>query len=248
MKKFFKVVFSSIEPSYLKRQYFFGTIVTILFIFASVTSSGSTPIIIWIWLLLNLLLYPFSVFVFDRIMELFFGNSILIGNFIFMSILSIIKIFILYFFSFFIAPIGMVYIYYSSTSIYNLPEIINMKFWQRAALNIIIFFGFTYLSNKVHIMSWLLAILVAVGLSALNTLIRPLINFLSLPMTVVSLGLSYFVINGLTIWIASHFAIGIFIYPFVTKLIFSLLLSITNLVIKDVENEKTIFSKQRSKA
>ncbi len=243
MKNFLTVVFSSVEPSYLKRQYFFGTIVTILFFFASVTTSGSTPILIWIWLPLNLLFYPFSVIVFDSIMELFFGNSILIGNFIFMSILSLIKIFILYFFSIFIAPIGMIYIYYSSTSIYDLPEIINMKYWQRVALNIIIFFGFTYLSSKVYIMSWLLAVLIAIGLSALNTSIRPLINFLSLPVTVVSLGLSYFVINGLIIWIISRFAIGIFIYPFVTKFILSLILSITNLVIRDVENEKIIISK-----
>lgn len=183
MKNVFTTIFSSMDSSYLKRQYFFGSIVAGLFF-----------------------------------------------------IFSVVKISFLYIFSIFIAPFGLIYIYYNSTSVYNIPDVISMKYWQRVALNIGVFLFLVYSMNRVYIMSWVLAIVVTVGLSVLSTLVRPVISTLSLPVTVISLGLAYLVINSVTIWLASYFVIGIVILSFVQMLVFSLIMSITNLLISDAWN------------
>jgi putative membrane protein len=47
---------------------------------------------------------------------------------------------------------------------------------------------------------------VAIALAVLNAFIRPLLVLLSLPVTVLTLGLFLLVINAVTFWIAAEFA------------------------------------------
>ncbi len=52
------------------------------------------------------------------------------------------------------------------------------------------------------------ALIVALVLGLINTLIRPLLILLTLPVTILTLGLFIFVINGLLFWAVGSFVPG----------------------------------------
>ena len=75
------------------------------------------------------------------------------------------------------------------------------------------------------------AILIALVLSVLNTLVRPILVFLTLPATIVSLGLFLLVINAAIVLIADKFMDGFATDNFGWALLFSIFLSIINSVV-----------------
>jgi len=75
------------------------------------------------------------------------------------------------------------------------------------------------------------AMLAALVLGLLNTLVRPLLVILTLPVTVVTLGLFLFVINALMFWAASGLLEGFHVAGFGAALLGSLLYSLCGVVI-----------------
>ena len=69
------------------------------------------------------------------------------------------------------------------------------------------------------------AIIVAVVLGLLNIIVKPILVILTLPITVVTLGLFLLVINACIILMANHFIDGFSVDGFWIALLFSLLLS-----------------------
>ena len=69
------------------------------------------------------------------------------------------------------------------------------------------------------------ALIVAIVLGLLKVFIRPIIIFLTFPITLVTLGLFLFVINTILILITDYFVDGFQVSGFWSALIFSLLLS-----------------------
>jgi putative membrane protein len=67
-------------------------------------------------------------------------------------------------------------------------------------VNALALLAIPYLMDSVQIASFGTALIVAVVLGLVNTIIRPVILILTLPATVLSLGLFIFVINGLMFW------------------------------------------------
>lgn len=59
------------------------------------------------------------------------------------------------------------------------------------------------LLESVEVDGFATAVIAAMILSIVNTVVRPILIMLTLPVTVLSLGLFLFVINGLTYWMAS---------------------------------------------
>lgn len=111
----------------------------------------------------------------------------------------------------------------------------NMKWWQRILLNTIVFLVLANFLDGFHVINWQAAVLAAVVLSFLNALVRPIVSLFSLPITLVTLGLFYFVINGLMIWLTGYFVSGIYISSFGQAILVSLILSLVNsLVTRDV--------------
>lgn len=70
------------------------------------------------------------------------------------------------------------------------------------------------------------AIIVALVLALLNLIVKPVLIFLTLPVTVVTLGLFLFVINAIIILLVDAFVGGFEVSGFWTALLFSILLSI----------------------
>jgi len=112
-----------------------------------------------------------------------------------------------------------------------------MRFIMRIVVTSIVAFGLSYLLSGIEIDSFWTAIVVAIVLAILNAIIKPLLIILTLPITIVTLGLFLFVINALIILLASHFVSGFRVDGFWWALLFSLLLSLVTSVLYKEEKE-----------
>jgi putative membrane protein len=88
-----------------------------------------------------------------------------------------------------------------------------------------------YLYPGVQVNSFGSALIAAAVLGLLNTLLRPLLVLLTLPVTLLTLGLFLFVINAAMFWAAASVLQGFHVNGFVAALIGSLLYSLLGLVI-----------------
>jgi len=70
------------------------------------------------------------------------------------------------------------------------------------------------------------AVMVAIAIAILNTFIRPVLVFLTIPVTIVTLGLFLLVINALIILLIGRIVPGFFVEGFWWALLFSVILSI----------------------
>lgn len=75
------------------------------------------------------------------------------------------------------------------------------------------------------------SIIVVIVLTLLNIFIKPILQIISIPVTIVTLGLFLFVINALIIWMCSGLVSGFHIDGFWYALLFSLVLSIVQSVV-----------------
>jgi putative membrane protein len=99
-----------------------------------------------------------------------------------------------------------------------------------------------YLYSGVVVTSFASALLAAAVLGALNTIVRPLLVLLTLPVTLVTLGLFLFVINALMFWAAAGLVSGLTVSGFGAALIGSLIYSVLQLAIEFVL-ERLFFNK-----
>jgi len=75
-------------------------------------------------------------------------------------------------------------------------------------INALALLALPYVFPWVKVDSFAAALIAALALGLVNTLIRPLLILLTLPATVLTLGLFIFVINGLLFWGVGSFAGG----------------------------------------
>ena len=102
--------------------------------------------------------------------------------------------------------------------------------------------GFWVASRLVHgvyiegVTSLLLAGLV---LGILNALVRPILTVLTFPLTIITLGLFLFVVNGVTVWLVTVFIHGVRIPglwdAILTSVIISIITWVTSMVLRDGE-------------
>lgn len=91
-----------------------------------------------------------------------------------------------------------------------------------------------HLYPGVEVKSFWSAMIAALILGLLNTLLRPILVLLTLPVTVVSLGLFLFVINALMFWAAAGVLDGFAVTGFGAALIGSLIYSLCGMLIDTV--------------
>ena len=89
----------------------------------------------------------------------------------------------------------------------------------------------SYFLPGVHVDGFGTAIIVAVVLAILNAIVRPILVILSLPITIMTLGLFLLVINALIILGADALIDGFQVDGFIWALIFSLVLSVITYII-----------------
>ena len=88
-----------------------------------------------------------------------------------------------------------------------------------------------HLSPGVSVNSFGAALVAALVLGLLNILVRPLLVLLTLPVTVLTLGLFLFVINALMFWAAAGLLDGFHVDGFGSALIGSVIYSVASTII-----------------
>ena len=87
-----------------------------------------------------------------------------------------------------------------------------------------------YLYTGVTVESFFAAAMAALVLGLVNALVRPLLVLLTLPVTILTLGLFLFVINALLFWLVAEIVQGFRVTGFMAALIGSILYSLITLV------------------
>jgi putative membrane protein len=101
-----------------------------------------------------------------------------------------------------------------------------MNFLVRLLITAIVAFALAHFLPGIHIDSLWTALIVALVLAILNAIVKPILILLTLPLTILTLGLFLFVINAVIILLAGSFIDGFVVDGFWWALLFSLLLSI----------------------
>ncbi len=95
-----------------------------------------------------------------------------------------------------------------------------------------------YLSAKltpgVSITSYWAAIIVALVLGLLNVFVKPILQFISIPVTVLTLGLFLLVINAVIILLASYLLNCFHVYGFWSALLYSVIFSVISWILEAI--------------
>ncbi|MEM9000275.1 MAG: phage holin family protein [Bacteroidota bacterium] len=100
-----------------------------------------------------------------------------------------------------------------------------MKLILRILLSALAVIILSYVLPGVGVDSFTTAILVAIVLSVLNFLVKPILVVLTLPITLVTLGLFLLIVNAIIILLAANFISGFQVTSIWWAVIFSVLLS-----------------------
>ena len=91
-----------------------------------------------------------------------------------------------------------------------------------------VIFTVAYVIPGVHVTSFTTALVVALVLGILNAIVKPILVVLTLPITIITLGIFYLILNAILIVVASKIVPGFIIDSFFSAFIFGLILSIVN--------------------
>ena len=114
-----------------------------------------------------------------------------------------------------------------------------MSFLIRLFITAAVAYGLSIILKGVHIPNFIDALILAVVLALLNTFIKPILVILTLPITIITMGLFLFVINALIILLADRLMDGIRINGFWWAAIFSLILSVASSVVYSLVEKKS---------
>jgi putative membrane protein len=114
-----------------------------------------------------------------------------------------------------------------------------MNFILRLLVTALVAFGLAHFLKGIYVDTYWTALVFALVLAILNVLVKPILIILTLPLTIVTLGLFLFVVNALVVLLASRFVDGFKIDNFWWGLLFALLLSVvTSVLFKSMDKEK----------
>lgn len=101
----------------------------------------------------------------------------------------------------------------------------------RWLLNALALLAVAYLYPGVRVESFFTAVVAALALGLANALIRPILVLLTLPVTIITLGLFLFVINAALFWLVAQIVTGFAVQGFLAALVGSILYSLITLVV-----------------
>lgn len=88
-----------------------------------------------------------------------------------------------------------------------------------------------YFMDSVTIEPWWVTAIVAVVLGLINSVVRPVVKLLSLPITILTLGLFAFVVNGLMVLLCAYFIDGFKVDGLGAAILFSIILAVVNWIL-----------------
>jgi len=109
-----------------------------------------------------------------------------------------------------------------------------MNILMKIVLTTLAVLGISYLLGGISVADWQAAMLVAVVLGLLNNILRPILIVLTIPVTIISLGLFLFVINAGMVMLCDYFIDGFSVANFWWALLFSLVLSLSQSILYSI--------------
>lgn len=107
--------------------------------------------------------------------------------------------------------------------------------WVLNALSLIVV---AYYIPGISVSSFYIALIVALILGLVNTVIKPILVILTLPINILTLGLFTFVINALLFWFVSSFIEGFEVSGFLSAFAGAFALSLLSWVINSLKGSK----------
>ena len=112
-----------------------------------------------------------------------------------------------------------------------------MDFLKRLFVNALTILACSYILPGIEVENFKIAIIVALLISFFNSVLKPILIFLTIPVTIITLGLFIIVINAAMILLADYLVNGFFVSGFIWAIIFSFILGFAN----------SIFAKNKTK-
>lgn len=103
-----------------------------------------------------------------------------------------------------------------------------MNFIIKLIVTAAVAFALSHVLKGIHIDTYWTALVFALVLAIANVILKPILIILTIPLTIITLGLFLFVLNALIILLAARLVDGIHIDGFWWALLFGLLLSIAS--------------------
>jgi putative membrane protein len=97
--------------------------------------------------------------------------------------------------------------------------------------NSLAIYAVAYLLGGVDVTSLRDAFLAGAVLSIVNAIVKPVIVILTLPLTILTLGLFYFVVTAFCLWLAATLVPGFILQGFFTTIVAAVLISLFSAVI-----------------
>lgn len=112
-----------------------------------------------------------------------------------------------------------------------------MRLVYRMAINVIALFVVAYLVPGFRLASFGSAVVAAIVLGIVNTLLKPILQFIALPVSILTFGISAFLINVALLWFSSKAVPGFEIVTFQTAIIASIVLSLVSWFLNKLATE-----------
>ncbi len=114
MKQVIAKTLGGLTKQYYIRQFIFGLIFPAIFFFntSQGTHQASIPLATIALFIVNTLLYPYSRFVYESIMDFILGDTVFWTNALILLAAKFITMIFCWAFAIFIAPIGLAYLYF----------------------------------------------------------------------------------------------------------------------------------------
>ena len=114
-----KKTFGGLEPRYYFRHLFFAALMVIpmvLFTYSNMPKGKPGAVTAFVFfasiLVVNTFLYPYARFVYESIVRFVVGETVIFGNLFFMLFVKVLTMAVCWSFAIFIAPIGLIYLYF----------------------------------------------------------------------------------------------------------------------------------------
>lgn len=117
MNSFFSKTFGGLTKAYYLRQLFFGSLFLLGFSLFLGSMKGGPPFaVLFVFLLINTLLYPYARFVYESVVGFILGDNVFVVSGMLMLITKYLTMGMCWAAAIFIAPLGLGYLYFRNSA------------------------------------------------------------------------------------------------------------------------------------
>jgi len=112
MRDFVRMTFGGLSAQYYLRQLFFGALIVAFVIGMALQGSKPLQAGVVVFSVISALLYPYSRFVYERVVGFIMGNNVFFGNAIVVLTAKVFTMVMCWVCAIFVAPVGLLYLYF----------------------------------------------------------------------------------------------------------------------------------------